>query len=63
VGRKDRKVVFVVKGDRAVETPVSLGSPMGDMVEVLGGVKVGDRVVLNPPDRLKNGSRIKIEEK
>jgi multidrug efflux pump subunit AcrA (membrane-fusion protein) len=63
VNRKDRKVVFVVKEDRVVETPVTLGSPMGDMVEVLGGVKVGDRVVLNSSDRLKNGSKIKIEEK
>jgi len=63
VGRKDRKVAFVVKEDRVVETPVNLGSPMGDMVEVLEGVKVGGRVVLNPPYRLKNGSKIKIEEK
>jgi RND family efflux transporter MFP subunit len=63
VNRKDRKVVFLVKGDRAVETPVTLGGPMGDMVEVLEGVKVGDRVVLNPSGRLKNGSKIKIEEK
>jgi len=63
VDRKDRKVAFVVKEDRVVETPVNLGSPMGDMVEVLEGVKVGGRVVLNPPDRLKNGSKIKIEEK
>jgi RND family efflux transporter MFP subunit len=63
VNRKNGKVVFLVKGDRAVETPVSLGGPMGDMVEVLGGVKVGDRVVLNPSDRLRNGSKIKIEEK
>jgi multidrug efflux pump subunit AcrA (membrane-fusion protein) len=63
VSLKDGKAVFLVKGDRVVETPLSLGSPMGDMVEVLGGVKVGDRVVLNPSDRLKNGSKIKIEEK
>jgi RND family efflux transporter MFP subunit len=63
VDRKDKKVVFVVKDDRVAETPVSLGSQMGDMVEVLGGVKVGNRVVLNPPDRLKQGSKIKIEEK
>ena len=63
VSLKDRKAVFLVKGNRVVETPLSLGSPMGDMVEVLGGVKVGDRVVLNPSDRLKNGSKIKIEEK
>jgi RND family efflux transporter MFP subunit len=63
VNRKGGKVVFVVREDRVVETSVTLGSPMGDMVEVLEGVKVGDRVVLNPPDRLGNGSKIKIEEK
>jgi multidrug efflux pump subunit AcrA (membrane-fusion protein) len=63
MNRKNGKVVFVVKEDKVAETPVTLGSPMGDMVEVLGGVNVGDRVVLNPPDGLKNGSKIKIEEK
>ncbi len=63
VNQKDRKAVFLVKGEKVVETPVSLGSPMGDMVEVRGGVKLGDRVVLNPSDRLKNDSKIKIEEK
>jgi RND family efflux transporter MFP subunit len=63
INRKNLKAVFIVKGDRVAETPVSVGGPMGDMVEVLQGVKVGDRVVLNPSDRLKNGSKIKIEEK
>jgi RND family efflux transporter MFP subunit len=63
MNRKNLKAVFVVEGDRVVETSVSLGGPMGDMVEVLQGVKVGNRVVLNPLNRLKNGSKIKIEEK
>jgi multidrug efflux pump subunit AcrA (membrane-fusion protein) len=63
MNRKNLKEVFVVKGDRVVEALVNLGGPMGDMIEVLEGVKVGDRVVLNPSDRLKNGSKIKIEEK
>ena len=63
VNRKDRKTVFVIKEGRAVETPVNLGGPMGDMVEVLEGVKVGDQVVLNPSDGLRNGSKIKVEEK
>ena len=63
VNRKDRKFVFLLKGDKVVETPVSLGSPIGDMIEVLEGVKVGDQIVSNPSDRLKNGSKIKIEEK
>jgi len=63
VNRKNLKAVFLVKENRVVEMPVSLGGPIGDMVEVLQGVKVGDQVVLNPSDRLKNGSKIKIEEK
>jgi RND family efflux transporter MFP subunit len=63
VNRKNLKTVFLVKGNRVVEAPVSLGGPIGDMVEVLQGVKVGDQVVLNPSDRLKEGSKIKIEEK
>ncbi|MGD0916415.1 MAG: efflux RND transporter periplasmic adaptor subunit [Thermodesulfobacteriota bacterium] len=63
VDRKDRKVVFLVKGEKVVETPVSLGNPIGDMIEVIEGVKVGDQIVLNPSDRLKNGSKIKIEQK
>jgi RND family efflux transporter MFP subunit len=63
LNRKNQKAVFLVKESRVIETPVSLGDPIGDMVEVLQGVKVGDRVVLSPSDRLKNGSKIKIEEK
>ncbi len=63
VSRNKHKVVFLVRGKTVLETPVSLGNPIGDMVEVLQGVKVGDVVVLNPPDRLRNGSKIKTEEK
>jgi len=55
--------VFLVKDGRAVETPVSLGTRMGDMVEVLNGLKLGDQVVLNPSARLTNGSKVKVPEK
>jgi multidrug efflux pump subunit AcrA (membrane-fusion protein) len=33
------------------------------MVEVLSGVKAGDRVVLKPLNGMKDGARIKIAEK
>jgi RND family efflux transporter MFP subunit len=62
VNRKDKESVFLIQGNRATETPVRLGTKLGDMVEVLDGVKAGDKVVLNPSERLKNGSKIKIEE-
>ena len=63
VNRKGKESVFLVQGNRATETPVRLGAEMGDMVQVLEGVKAGDKVVLNPSDRLKHGSKIKIDEK
>jgi len=59
----DQKTVFLVQGDRAVKTPVTTGEQLGEMIEVLGGAKAGDRVVAKPPKRLKNGSRIKVAEK
>jgi RND family efflux transporter MFP subunit len=62
VNRKGRESLFLIQGNKAAETPVRLGDKIGDMVEVLEGVKAGDKIVLNPTDRLKNGSKIKIEE-
>ncbi len=61
--RDGRKTVFLIRNDRAVATPVTLGAMIGDMVEVLGGVKVGDKVVLKPLDSLRNGDKITLPEK
>ena len=58
-----RKTVFLVKGNRVVETEIKTGAKIGDMVEVLGGVKAGDKVALKPLDKLKDGSKIKTAEK
>lgn len=55
--------VFVIRGDRVVETPVKTGQELGEMIEILDGVKAGERVVAKPSGRLKNGSRIKIVER
>jgi multidrug efflux pump subunit AcrA (membrane-fusion protein) len=63
VNEKEKKILFLARDNRAIETPVILGGKMGDMVEVLDGVKAGDQIVLNPPSRLKNGHRIKVAEK
>jgi RND family efflux transporter MFP subunit len=63
VNRKGKERVFLVKEKRVVETPIKLGAKMGDMIEVLDGIKVGDQVVLNPPERLRNGLKIKVAEK
>jgi RND family efflux transporter MFP subunit len=63
VARKDKKTVFLITDNKVVEKQVTLGEKLGDMVEVLSGVKTGDSIVLKPLDRMRNGQRIKIVEK
>lgn len=60
VSRGGRQVLFVVKGDQAVETEIRSAGRIGDMLELLSGVSSGEKVVLQPPERLKNGSRVRI---
>jgi len=62
VSREGQTFVFRVQGDRALLTAVIVGNPMGDLVELIDGVKAGDQVVLDPPAGLKNGARIKGAE-
>lgn len=61
--RGGRKVVFLAKDERVAEIPVTLGERRGDLVEILRGVKPGDRVVQSPDAGLRDGARIKIVEK
>ena len=63
VTRNGKSVVFLIKGERLAETPVTLGNRIGDMVEVKSGVKAGDKVALKPLEKLKDGTRIKAAEK
>jgi RND family efflux transporter MFP subunit len=58
-----RKKVFLVKGDRVEAVEVKTGAQIGDSVEILSGVKAGDKIALKPLEKLKNGSKIKIAAK
>jgi len=57
------KKIFLVEGDRLKEVNVTTGKQMGDMVEISQGAKAGDKIVLSPPAKLHNGSKIQTEEK
>ncbi|HAR44837.1 MAG TPA: efflux RND transporter periplasmic adaptor subunit, partial [Nitrospiraceae bacterium] len=61
VERNGKKVLFVVKNGRVVETPVTTGGKLGDMVEILSGVEAGSAVVLNPPKKLQNNDRVTVK--
>ncbi|HEY5975670.1 MAG TPA: efflux RND transporter periplasmic adaptor subunit [Geobacteraceae bacterium] len=64
VARRDgRDVLFVIRGDTVTETPVTLGSKIGDLVEVTAGVKAGDKVATKPIDKLRQGTKVTIPGK
>ncbi len=61
--RNGGSVVFKVAGEKAVQTTIRLGSKLGELQEVISGVKAGDKIVLKPLDKIVDNSRIKVAEK
>jgi RND family efflux transporter MFP subunit len=59
---KDGGIVFVVRdGDRVERRAVSLGGSAGSDLEIHSGLRAGDRVVLDPPADLADGSRVRLK--
>jgi RND family efflux transporter MFP subunit len=54
-------VVFVVRDQTVERRAVKIGGTDGDRVEVLAGLKGGDRVVLSPPAELVAGKEIIVK--
>ena len=63
VQRDGKSVVFVIKDDKVAQVAVETGTKMGEMIEVRAGVKPGDRVVLRPPEKLRDGARVALPTK
>lgn len=61
--RGEGPVAFVAEGKRVRRTAVRTGGRLGEMTELLAGLKAGERVVLNPPKGLRDGARIRIAER
>jgi RND family efflux transporter MFP subunit len=57
------QAVFVVRDDRVARTPVQTGRSMGDLVELTRGPPAGEKVVVNPPSKLRDGMRVRIARK
>jgi membrane fusion protein, multidrug efflux system len=53
----------VVGPDSRVELrPLSIGRDYGTSLEVLGGLSLSDRIVVNPPDSLEQGQQVRVTE-
>lgn len=64
VERDGKKVVFRVKEGKAEAVPVSPSRTLGDLLEVAtGSLKVGDRLVLAPSDKVVDGAKLTVAGK
>jgi RND family efflux transporter MFP subunit len=57
-----KPVVFVHNDDRVERRAIRVGLDNGDQVEVLSGVRAGERVVVDGPQTLKDGDKVKIQQ-
>jgi len=62
VTRDGETVVFVVRNNLALKTPVHLGKHLDSMVEILDGVEVGDQVATEPLDKIKNEIKVRVAQ-
>ena len=54
--------VFVLAGDHVERRAIGVGIAEGEELEVLAGLRGGERVVLDPPPGLEDGARVRVEE-
>ena len=54
-------LAFVVRGDTVESRAVKLGGADGERIEVLAGLQPGDRVVVSPPQQLRDGAKVIVK--
>ncbi len=58
----DRASVFVVRENTVERRAVRTGGTDGDRLEIVAGLRAGERVVVSPPPALADGARIVIRQ-
>jgi len=59
----DQAFVFVVDGNLAERRAVKTGGADGERLEVIAGLRSGERVVVPVPANLKDGTRVSVESR
>ena len=60
ISRQDGKVVFTVENGIATEKKITTGLDNMDVIEVLSGLKVNDRLVVSGFETLRNKSKVSV---
>jgi RND family efflux transporter MFP subunit len=57
-----KKIVFLVKDDRLERRAVTLGENRGSDTEIMGGLAIGDTVVVGGPTDLRDGQSVAVKK-
>jgi RND family efflux transporter MFP subunit len=59
--RDGRTVVYAVRGNAAVEIPVSAGKAMGGLIEITSGISAGEKVIARVDDSIRHGIKVVVK--
>jgi len=62
ISRKGKKVVFIMKNDKVIESTVEIGEDIGGLLEIKSGLSAGAKVVLNPSEKLSSGTSVTLKK-
>jgi len=54
------RVAVVDKDSKVHLRPISIGRDFGATLEILGGLEVSDRIIINPADSLEEGQQVHV---
>lgn len=57
--KSGKNYVFIISNDKAVQKEVQIGLQSDTQAQINSGVKVGDKVILNPSASIQNGTAVK----
>jgi multidrug efflux pump subunit AcrA (membrane-fusion protein) len=57
-----KRYVFVVEGNQAIRKPVVTGMEQERLIEIVEGVKEGDKIVVRGQESLRDRSTIRVIE-
>jgi RND family efflux transporter MFP subunit len=60
--RNGQETVFKIVNGAAQETPVRTGRRLGEEIEIIEGLEIGEMIILSPPGGIKTGDKIEIDE-
>jgi RND family efflux transporter MFP subunit len=60
LNRNQQSTAYKISDDRAIRIQVTIGRTMNDILEILSGLNIGDKIINSPSDKVQDGTKIKF---